>query len=216
MLSNAYYYIYLHGFASAPTSAKAVFIKDKFKQCGIDLDIPDLNQDDFANLTLSRTITFITERINKHNRPTIIFGSSLGGLSSAIISENLENIEKMVLLAPAFNIRNHFNKTISEIDIDKWKNQGKIEVYHYGANKNLELNYQFWDDLNKHDDRNFNKQIPTLIIHGVNDQVIPIQSSYDYLERNRLAHLIEFEDGHSLDSDLEALWDNIAEFCIRN
>lgn len=40
-------YIYLHGFASAPSSSKAIYFKEKLD--GSKVIVPDLNQDDFYN-----------------------------------------------------------------------------------------------------------------------------------------------------------------------
>ncbi|MFM7437244.1 MAG: YqiA/YcfP family alpha/beta fold hydrolase, partial [Snowella sp.] len=46
-------YIYLHGFASSPDSAKARFIRDRFVEKQISLSVPDLNQNNFSELTLT-------------------------------------------------------------------------------------------------------------------------------------------------------------------
>ena len=45
-------FIYLHGFASGPNSQKACVFKERFKMAGLSLTIPDLQEDDFENLTL--------------------------------------------------------------------------------------------------------------------------------------------------------------------
>ncbi|WP_232288151.1 YqiA/YcfP family alpha/beta fold hydrolase [Nodularia spumigena] len=41
-------YIYLHGFASSPKSAKAQNIRDRFAEIQTKLKIPDLNAGDFS------------------------------------------------------------------------------------------------------------------------------------------------------------------------
>ena len=43
--------VYLHGFASGPSSRKARFFAERFAELGIGLEIPDLAQGDFARLT---------------------------------------------------------------------------------------------------------------------------------------------------------------------
>jgi Uncharacterised protein family (UPF0227). len=48
--------IYLHGFGSGPQSAKATFFRQRLQQVGIPVQVPDLNQDNFAQLTLTRQI----------------------------------------------------------------------------------------------------------------------------------------------------------------
>lgn len=49
-------YIYLHGFASSPESTKAKYFRDRFSCLGIDLKTPDLNQNDFSGLSLTRQL----------------------------------------------------------------------------------------------------------------------------------------------------------------
>lgn len=46
-------YIYLHGFASSPLSAKAIYLRDRFSSLNISLTIPDLNQGDFSHFTMT-------------------------------------------------------------------------------------------------------------------------------------------------------------------
>ncbi len=51
-------YIYLHGFASSPSSTKAQYLRARFASLQINLNIPDLNQGDFSHLTLTRQLQF--------------------------------------------------------------------------------------------------------------------------------------------------------------
>jgi predicted esterase YcpF (UPF0227 family) len=53
--------IYLHGFGSGPQSAKATFFRQRLQQVGIPVQVPDLNQDNFAQLTLTRQIQQVSE-----------------------------------------------------------------------------------------------------------------------------------------------------------
>jgi len=46
-------FVYLHGFASSPSSRKARFFAERFRELGIGLEVPDLAEGDFRNLTLS-------------------------------------------------------------------------------------------------------------------------------------------------------------------
>ena len=92
-------YIYLHGFASSPDSAKAKYFRERFSYLGIDLKTPDLNQNDFSGLTLTRQLNQIeteflltqssqspTENVKNLGGVTII-GSSFGGLTAAWLAQ---------------------------------------------------------------------------------------------------------------------------------
>ena len=99
---SKYTYIYLHGFASAPSSFKARYFKNKLDSS--EVIVPDLNQDDFYNLTLSRQIQQVGEIIESINREIIVFGSSMGGLTALLLAEKYPSISKLVLMAPAFRM----------------------------------------------------------------------------------------------------------------
>ena len=49
-------FVYLHGFASSPGSRKARFFEERFQELGIGLEIPDLAEGNFRNLTLSAQV----------------------------------------------------------------------------------------------------------------------------------------------------------------
>ena len=49
-------YLWLHGFASGPTSGKGQFVRGRLRERGIELLIPDLNAPAFFDLTVSRTL----------------------------------------------------------------------------------------------------------------------------------------------------------------
>ena len=55
-------FVYLHGFASSPSSRKARFFGERFRELGIGLEIPDLAEGDFRNLTLTAQLNVI-ERV---------------------------------------------------------------------------------------------------------------------------------------------------------
>ena len=52
-------FIYLHGFASGPSSKKASAFKNKFQEVGVSLNIPDLEGGNFENMTLTSQINII-------------------------------------------------------------------------------------------------------------------------------------------------------------
>jgi len=62
-------YIYLHGFASSPKSSKAQYLRDRFAEINLNLNVLDLNQEDFSNLTLTRQIEQTLAAFYKSNNP---------------------------------------------------------------------------------------------------------------------------------------------------
>ena len=63
-------FIYLHGFASGPNSNKASAFKKRFEELKIPIFVPDLQENDFENLTLSRQIKLIQSIIDSNRDKT--------------------------------------------------------------------------------------------------------------------------------------------------
>jgi predicted esterase YcpF (UPF0227 family) len=111
-------HIYLHGFASSPNSTKAKDLSSRFAQIPINLTIPDLNAEDFSHLTISRQINQIY-RLFSDSSPVTLIGSSLGGLTAAYLAQQHSQIQRLVLLAPAFGFLSHWLEYSNEKMIQK-------------------------------------------------------------------------------------------------
>ncbi|MEL6385154.1 MAG: YqiA/YcfP family alpha/beta fold hydrolase, partial [Cyanobacteria bacterium J06626_18] len=85
-------------------------MKTKFQAVEQSLHILDLNQGDFAHLTLSWQIQQGVDWVAGRDRVTIL-GSSFGGLTAAWIAQQPAvkgKIDRLVLLAPAFQFPNQW------------------------------------------------------------------------------------------------------------
>jgi hypothetical protein len=205
-------YIYLHGFASSPNSAKAQYLSDRFEQLKIDLQILDLNQNDFCHLTLSRQITQAQAAFPVDQTPVTIIGSSFGGLTAAWLGEKYSQVQKIILLAPAFGFLDHWLPRLGEAQIKEWQKSGYLSVYHYGERRELPLHYSFLEDLRQYQKLELQRVIPTLILHGKYDEVIPIEASLKYSRNKYWVKLIELDSDHSLIDVLPETWQAIELF----
>lgn len=209
--SSSESYIYLHGFASSPNSAKARDLGDRFQDLGIALTSPDLNQDDFSHLSLSRQLAQV-EALLPDQAVTVI-GSSFGGLTAAWLAERNPQIQRLVLLAPAFQFLAHWLPRLGSEQLIRWQQEQYMAVYHYAAQTELPLQYGFVTDLAEYHDGDLQRSLPTLILHGVHDDVIPVQASRDYAEQRPWVKLIELESDHALANVGDRLWQEIRAFC---
>ena len=125
-------YIYLHGFASSPQSAKAQYLRDCFLAAEIQLKILDLNQGDFSHLTLTRQLQQTVAAFPSSQIPVTIIGSSFGGLTAAWLGEKHLQIQRLVLLAPAFGFLAHWLPKLGEAQLRQWQETGYLSVEHYG------------------------------------------------------------------------------------
>ncbi|MGF1458273.1 MAG: YqiA/YcfP family alpha/beta fold hydrolase [Leptolyngbyaceae cyanobacterium] len=175
-------YLYLHGFASGPQSAKAQFLKRQFAATGRSLTILDLNQADFTRLTLSRQIQQAIDWIDDRPQVTII-GSSFGGLTACWIAQQAvvrDRIHRLVLLAPAFQFLAQWLPRLGADTLDQWRHTGQLKVYHYGFKSLRPLAYAFVTDTQQYDETHLTSPTPVLVLHGRHDEVISIQASRAY------------------------------------
>ena len=206
-------YIYLHGFASGTGSTKAKYIRQQFANIGIELQVPDLNQDDFTHLTVSRQIAQVVDLFPK-NDPITLIGSSLGGWVSTIIAQDYPQVEKLVLLAPAFSFLNHWLPKIGDRQLNMWENTYYLSIYHHALKNLSPLHYNFVVDARRYPLAQIDRVLPTLIIHGISDDVIPISASRDFAQDRCWVKLLEWESDHQLTNVSDRIWQEICDFCI--
>jgi len=199
--------VYLHGFASSPLSGKAQFFRRKFAACGVPMEIPQLDEGRFEELTISGQLKVIERAVG--DQPAILIGSSLGGYLAALYAARYPaQIERLVLLAPAFQFPRRWRERYSP---EEWKREGSISVFHYGDGRERRLGYQFAEDAAQYEDEPEFSQ-PALILHGVRDDVVPPAISSAYSARHPGVKLILLESGHELTDVLEPMWAQISSF----
>ena len=62
--------IYLHGFASGPSSGKARFFVDRLEKLGTTVEVPDLAAGDFEHLTITGQLQLM-ERLIRGEADTV-------------------------------------------------------------------------------------------------------------------------------------------------
>jgi predicted esterase YcpF (UPF0227 family) len=212
-MSETHHYFYLHGFASSPRSAKARDLGDRFSAFNIPLVTPDLNQDNFTTLTLTRQIQQVEALLPANAAPVTIIGSSLGGLTAAWLGQKHPQIQRLVLLAPAFNFLDHWLSKLGTAQVQQWQITGFLPVYHYGENRMQLLNYHFVEDAAQYQEADLQRPIPTLILHGNQDEVIPVTASIEFARTRTWVTLRQFPGDHSLINVRDEIWQAVQEYC---
>lgn len=205
-------FIYLHGFASSPKSTKAQDISDRFTQIHIKLKIPDLNAGDFSHLTITRQLNQVAAEFS-NSAPVTLIGSSLGGLTSAHLGEKYPQVQRLVLLAPAFGFLSHWLPKLGEEALKRWQQEQYLLVHHYGEGLELPLSYNFVTDAAQYLEKNLHRPIPTLILHGKQDEVIPITASREFASSRPWVKLVELDSDHALGNVTTEIWQAISSFC---
>ena len=205
--------IYLHGFASGPTSKKAQFFRERFAQLGIGLEIPDLADGKFEQLTITSQLGVI-ERASR-GQPVSLIGSSMGGYLAALYAARHPEVEKLVLMAPAFCFAKRWPQTLGEQAMEEWKRSGVLKVFHYGEGRDTELGYRLIEDGRRYEDYPDVKQ-PALIFHGRNDTVVLPEFSENFAAQHPQAILRMLASDHELLNVLDDMWMETEEFLFRD
>lgn len=199
--------LYLHGFASGPSSAKARFFRTKLESIGLRVHVPDLNGKSFSELTLSGQLDLIDQLISGVHSDVVMIGSSMGGLLATIAHERYANVRGLVLLAPGFSLNQRWHELLGPEKLNDWRRTGSTPVFHHAFNKELPLDYKFIEDAEQFETSQLNVHVPTLIMHGVNDSVVPPDESRNFAHRNaKLVELHVLDSDHGLVDVLDEMW----------
>jgi pimeloyl-ACP methyl ester carboxylesterase len=202
--------VYLHGFASSPQSGKARFFAGKFGELGVPFEAPALDEGNFEGLTISGQLGVVERAVA--DGPVVLMGSSMGGYLAALYAaRSVHKVERLVLLAPAFQFPTRWRARYTDEELERWKTKGSIPFFHYGYKEERGLGYQIVDDaLNFEDEPAF--QQPALVMHGLRDEVVPAIVSKVFAEGHRNVTLRLFDSGHELTDVLEPMWAATAAF----
>jgi uncharacterized protein len=203
--------IYLHGFASSPHSRKARFFAEKLNSAGFEVEIPDLAAGDFRHLTVSGQLHLVGGLLNKG--PAVLMGSSLGGYLAALSAARNSQVQKVILLAPAFGFYDLWKAEMGEENFQIWRENGTISIFHYGEGKEMPLAFDLMEDASKYEGFPDVRQ-PALIFHGLDDSVVPIARSRQYATGRENIHLLEFRSSHELTDVLKDMWRAAREFLL--
>ncbi|MHA1977579.1 MAG: YqiA/YcfP family alpha/beta fold hydrolase [Candidatus Hodarchaeales archaeon] len=212
--------IYLYGFASGPFSEKARFFEHKFDLLGTPFKIFDFipSIQAFYQMRPSMLVQNLHEHIkmNHSKEEIILFGSSFGGLIVTwYTSLYPENVKKLILMAPALNFTSNFIAETLGTTISQWNVEEQVLVDHYRFEEKIPLKYSFAQDLNDNPPPKFSLTkfpIPTLIFHGKDDAVVPVQWSIDFALDNQFVSLNVLSGDHQLLNQKQIMWNSIQSF----
>ena len=205
--------VYLHGFASSPASVKAAFFRRKLAALGVTVEVPDLNQPSFRELTLTRIVATVSSLVRSGERVAII-GSSLGGYAASLFAcRHPDRVAALVLMAPAFNMATLLREQYGDEAIARWRGEGTTLVEHPAFGSPQPLDYAFQEDAEEWARVCEPKvRCPTLVLHGRRDQTVPIEASERFVAANASATLVPLDSEHGLTDVLDELWEHARPF----
>jgi pimeloyl-ACP methyl ester carboxylesterase len=163
--------IYLHGFASSPESSKAQRFGRELAARGVAFSCPDLNQPSFETLTVTRMLDVTAGLIAQAESPVGLVGSSLGAFVAlhAADRDATGKVDRLVLLAPAFDFGGNRLRQLGEHGIDEWRRAGRIRLFHYAFGEPRDIRFALYEDAARYDAFEVVPRVPTLIFQGRQD-----------------------------------------------
>lgn len=205
--------IYLHGFASSSHSGKATYLGARLRARGIDVITPDLNLPDFSTLTVTRMLDQTRALIDAHDEPVTLFGSSLGGYVAVNAAARCpERVERLVLLAPALDFSDEGLSGPQGADLEQWRRDGAIQVFHFGYGRMMPIHYTLYEDARRYDAMRADVRMPILIFQGTRDTAVDPETVERWAAERPNAQLQLLDDDHQLSASLDHIWTATAEF----
>jgi pimeloyl-ACP methyl ester carboxylesterase len=204
--------LYLHGFASGPSSFKARTLAARFASAGATLEVPDLTPgpEGFERSTPLTMLAVAEARLAGTPPPHALVGSSLGGYLAAVLASRDPSIERLVLLAPAFRLFARWDARLTPAQREEWRTRG-LETEHHATGTVRRIAWAFHEDAARMPELP-DVKVPTLVITGLRDEVVPVEDVRAWVGRTRSARLVELDDGHELAASIDRIWQEVRNF----
>lgn len=204
--------LYLHGFASGPSSHKARVLSERFAALGIPMTTPDLTpgEDGFERSSPSSMLAVAEAALAAAPPPHAIVGSSLGGYLAAVIASRDPTVERLVLMAPAFRLFERWSARLTPGQLAEWRASG-LETMHFASGRRRRIGWQFFEDA-KWYPAFPEVRVPALCIAGRRDDTIPFADVEAFVTRTPSARLVAVDDGHDLAASLDRIFQEARAF----
>lgn len=202
-------FLYLHGFASGPSSHKARVFREHFAARGIELAVPALDEGDFEHLTIGRQRALLERLCRDAPRPHVLIGSSLGGYLAALHASR-HPVDALVLLAPAVDFAARWRERLQDHGLEAWRRRGFMQVEHHATGKLERLSWEFSREAAEHEPWP-RISCPALVLHGRHDELVPLDRVERWSRENGATLLVR-EEGHELTEDPAGLVEEARRF----
>lgn len=201
--------LYLHGFASGPGSKKGVAIAARLAARGVEVARLDLRVPSIEQLRVSAMIDVTRAAIGGPRDRAVLIGSSLGGMVAARIAESEPRVCALILLAPAFRFEDRWRARLGDAGWAAWMAEGTHAFHDHQTGGSVQIDAGFAREAAALDVGWPDVRVPTTILHGTRDDVVPVETSRAFVAVTPHVRLIELDDDHELMVTLPRILDEI-------
>ena len=143
----------------------------------------------FTNYTLSDWIADARSVLEtlRQGSPITIVGNSLGGWIAWLMAKELQEVERLILIAPAFNMMGLRAKSIDPERQRAWRTAGSMPWDDDPLHKDWPLSWKWVEESEAYWKTSFDRlrSVDTAILHGQQDSVILPSGSSQFVEQLR-------------------------------
>ena len=223
-MSHKPHIIFLHGLGSGPASRKGTLVREHFSPQGYPVSLPSVTVPSLEELSPRAAVGLVKEMVRNEarrgvDRGLILMGSSFGAFLGLHAYHELSvperaHIRALVLLAPALNPWDPTSGLLTPERERAWREHGSAPVLNLETGHEVPVHYRFVEELRSFDSRVERLEVPTLIIHGLNDEVVPVVQSREFAASHPGTVLELLHDTHQLLGDPPKMLSLIERFIL--
>jgi alpha-beta hydrolase superfamily lysophospholipase len=197
-----------------------MLVREYFTPKGFEVALPSVTVPSLARLSPNAAIQLIVSQIRAlHGRDLIVMGSSFGAFIAlhAINSlgpDDREQIVRLVFLAPALNPWDPQSGLLTPERERVWREVGSAPLVDGETGCEVNVHYQFVEELRALNSTSVSLSIPTLIIHGIEDEVVPVSQSQEFAQQRGGVTLELVHDTHQLLKNPKKMLESIERFIL--
>ncbi|RLJ70806.1 hypothetical protein BCF55_1089 [Hydrogenivirga caldilitoris] len=202
-------WIHLHGFATNVLGSKIEFARNYFRRTkAYSFFAMDMDYEKHTTTEVLIVLEAIVLGFSERYKHITLCGSSHGAYiaTNYIRFRKLGNIKGLLLLAPSFETLSLIVKELGEEKVKRWL-EGKETLRFKEQDLEIEVRQDFATDIIRNgyeilqgNEVRFPEEPPVdiVIVHGEEDEVVPIERTRLFVEHVRVNRFLEVEDDHQL------------------
>lgn len=194
-----------------PAVDESVFFRERLARLRHVVSVPDLEEGDFEGLTITRQLAVVRRAIAGSHGDLALIGSSMGGYLAALAAGVEPRIQRLVLMAPAIDIKAQWLVRYGADQLARWRVAGAAPTFHYAHGEERLIGYGLYEDLGRHDPAP-PVRIPTLAFMGRKDETVAPAAVERWAAQNPSVRLRWLDSGHELVDQLDTIWIESAAF----
>jgi pimeloyl-ACP methyl ester carboxylesterase len=176
-------------------------LAERLAERGVALECVDLRVPEFGRMRVAAMLERSREALGDAESAVVI-GTSFGGLIAALLASADPRVEALVLFAPALHagdLRRRY-----PLATWAWERIGWLPLWDKTERRLRAVEAGFLRELDGLGPRLPDVRVPTLLVHGTRDRLVPLAVSRDFARGLSQVRLVEYADGHRLRASLPA------------